>query len=71
MSNTQTIPTDRRGNVYYGPRTVAEAREIVARIVADVCPDYPDGERAAADREIDALREQIRAAGYPGVARRI
>jgi len=27
MSNTRILPTDKNGNVYYGPRTMKEAEE--------------------------------------------
>lgn len=29
MSNTKPIPTDKFGNIYYGPRTLKEARDIL------------------------------------------
>lgn len=67
MSNTQTIPTDRHGEVYYGPTTVAEAREARDRIAEARDWDYG----TAYEHELAALRESIRAAGFPGVARRI
>jgi hypothetical protein len=38
MNNTKTLPTDKNGNVYYGPRTMAGAKEQIqeGRPAADV-----------------------------------
>lgn len=44
MKMIRTLPTDKHGNVYYGPKTIAEARNLITqmdapyeRVVADLC----------------------------------
>lgn len=55
--STQLIPQDRHGNPYWGPRTFAEACELI-----DL-----DGDLDAATDVADSLDD----AGYTGIARRV
>ena len=60
MSNcpTQIIPTDRHGNVYYGPRTLRQCEVIIEATSLDY-------------QEIRGMVQQLREAGYTGVAARL
>lgn len=59
---TRTLPTDKHGNVYYGPRTCAEADALIATMI-----DQGSTPRAAASRVADMVGD----AGFAGVRRHI
>jgi len=67
MSMTRTIPTDKRGNVYYGPRTYAAACETIDEISESLRYQYELPTKEAARR----IANVMDAAGYSGIARRI
>lgn len=52
---TTTIPTDKNGEVYYGPKTVAEATDAIRKM----------------DAEPEQVVADLRRAGYSWVANRI
>ena len=59
---THTLPTDRHGRVYYGPKTYQASEEFILDAVNQ-------GESQSAVAEETA--EMLEGAGYPGVARRV
>jgi len=67
MTMTKTIPTDKRGNVYYGPRTYAEACETIDRISESLRYQY-ELPTAEAARRIASVMDE---AGYSRIANRI
>lgn len=67
MSMTTTLPTDKHGNVYYGPRTYAAASEMIDAISDSLRYQYELPTTEAARR----IAGVMDAAGYTGVARRI
>ena len=74
MQMTQTLPTDRWGNVYYGPRTFAEAEETLSVLHTDMLENEkedPDLARRQYRQEIADMADRLDAAGYPGVAARV
>ena len=52
---TQEIPTDRHGNIYYGPTTTREAEELIQ----------------TGDVSASEVTERLVTAGYLGVAARV
>lgn len=56
--STQIIPTDKHGNPYWGPRTFAQACELI---------EMDDQDFSAAQSVSDDLDD----AGYTGIARRV
>ena len=60
---TKTIPTDNRGNVYYGPRTYTAACETIRELRYQ----YELSTAEAARRIANVMDE----AGYSGIANRI
>jgi len=64
---TKTIPTDKRGNVYYGPRTYAEASETIVAISESLRYQHELPTEEAARR----IANVMDAAGYAGIANRI
>jgi len=64
---TKTIPTDKRGNVYYGPRTYAAASETIDAISESLRYQYELPTTEAARR----IASVMDAAGYSGIANRI
>lgn len=66
MNTTQILPTDKHGQVYYGPRTVKAA----AQRIAEIRDEYHDGRMSNAQRITAerALVARIRAAGFARVA---
>jgi len=67
MTMTKTIPTDKRGNAYYGPRTYAAACETIDAIAESLRYQYELPTTEAASR----IANVMDAAGYSGIARRI
>lgn len=67
MALTTTIPTDKRGNVYYGPRTYAAASEMIEWLANSLQYQYEMPTAEAASRTADIMDS----AGYTGIARRI
>ena len=68
------LPTDKFGNVYHGPTTLAEAERWVHEHADElegpvVFPDAP--EAASVQEYARNLAETIEAAGYTGVAARL
>lgn len=61
---TRTLPTDKHGNVYYGPRTVNHAHDYVTDILNN------EAETKVADC-ISDLCQRMESAGYTGIAARI
>ncbi len=57
MTTTRPLPTDKHGNVYYGPRTFREAKNQI--------------DHMHTAEEISDCAYMIERAGYTGVARRI
>ena len=55
---TQVIPTDRHGNIYYGPTTTREANEIIRKCYLD-------------RDEVRLVVAGLKSAGHPGVAARV
>jgi len=64
---TKTITTDKRGNVYYGPRTYAAACETIDAISESLRYQYELPTAEAARR----IANVMDAAGYSGIANRI
>ena len=64
---TKAIPTDKRGNVYYGPRTYAAASETIDEISESLRYQYELPTTEAARR----IASVMDAAGYSGIANRI
>lgn len=62
MSLTSTLPTDKKGNVYHGVKTLEQAKQAIA--------DAPGG-REELPKLVAELSEQLIAAGYTGVAARL
>ena len=56
---TKSIPTDRHGNVYYGPRTYAEAEEVL---------QYETENLRTAAEEVAAMMDR---AGFSRAAARV
>lgn len=67
MSMTKTIPTDKHGNVYYGPRTYAAAAETIDAISETLRYQYDSPITESARR----IANVMDAAGYTSIARRI
>lgn len=59
---TKTLPTDKHGNIYYGPRTTDEAMAAL-RLVWKDCPSTAGRTSAA-----ESLIATLRTAGFVGVA---
>lgn len=60
MALTQTLPTDRNNNLYYGPKTYAQAVEMIE--------EQDDDQQQATARKVADMLEN---AGYKAVAQRI
>jgi len=64
--NTTLIPTDKNGNVYYGPKTLKQARATIDSMDTTEGVFYDDPHHN--DKEVCA---NLVRAGYVGIARRI
>jgi hypothetical protein len=64
---TKMIPTDKNGNVYYGPKTVAQAETEVARIVESES-DLPIEAQTATSEIVLGLAGKMNRAGYAKAA---
>ena len=63
MSNTKTLPTDKYGNVYYGPKTLGEAEKALRDMIDEVGISKYDAAYYVAS--------MAQKAGYTGVAARV
>lgn len=76
MTTTRAIPTDKNGQVYYGPTTLAEARTAIGNIrdemhaKMDRIGSTPDTRAEWTAKEIRFVAT-LRDAGYTGLAARI
>jgi hypothetical protein len=61
--STKTIPTDKNGNVYYGPKTAAAAELEVARIV-DNESDMPIEVQTSTAQIVASIAANMERAGY-------
>jgi hypothetical protein len=64
---TKTIPTDKNGNVYYGPKTVAQAEVVVYQIVESES-ELPIEAQTATSKIVLGLAEKMNRAGYAKAA---
>jgi hypothetical protein len=64
MSNTKILPTDKHGNVYYGPTTLATAENMVQNMANNIAGISKDD---AAHKVACMLHN----AGYTGIAARL
>jgi hypothetical protein len=69
MSNTTTLPTDRKGNVYYGPSTSTEAIKQIEAERESAC-EYSDDSFSLAS-EVERVAQMMERAGYAGAAARV
>lgn len=69
-----TFPTDRNGQVYYGPKTLREGNAMVDDRIEDYDHDNPyqmQIRAAAINRIINDVADMMEAAGYVAASKRI
>lgn len=64
MNMIRILPTDKRGNVYYGPRNFAQAQAAVSRMT-------DDAGRMPVTEAVETVARHLESAGYCGVAARL
>lgn len=65
--STRQLPTDKNGNVYYGPKTVAQAESQIASI-CDAESELPLDVQSDARTLASEIAEKMKRAGYTRAA---